>query len=56
MARNTSNQQGAESLHNALQKDHDGSILDNLGGFLNNAQSGPGAGILRHVLDHVGHR
>jgi len=50
MARNSSNQQGAESLHNALQKDHDGSILDNLGGFLTNSQSGPGAGILKHVL------
>ncbi len=50
MARNSSNQQGAESLHNALQKDHDGSILDNLGGFLSNSQSGPGAGILKHVL------
>ena len=50
MARNSSQQGGAESLHKALQKDHDGSILDNVGGFLQNSQSGPGAGILRHVL------
>lgn len=50
MARNSSNQQGAESLHKALQKDHDGSILDDIGGFLSNSQSGPGAGILKHVL------
>lgn len=50
MARNSSQQGGAESLHNALQKDHDGSILDNIGGFLQNSQSGPGASILKHVL------
>lgn len=50
MARNTSKPGGAEALLNALQKDHDGSILDNVGGFLQNAQSGPGAGILKHVL------
>ena len=50
MARNTSQQQGAESLLGALQKDHDGSILDDLGGFLQNSQAGPGAGILKHVL------
>ncbi len=50
MARNTSQQGGAESLLGALQNDHDGSILDNLGGFLQDSQSGPGAGILKHVL------
>jgi len=50
MARNASEPQGAQSLYNALVKDHDGSILDDLSGFLKNWQSGPGAGILRHVL------
>ena len=50
LAKNTSQSQGAESLHQALAKDHDGSILDDLGGFLQNANSGPGAGILKHVL------
>lgn len=50
MARNTSQQGGAESLLGALQKDHDGSILDDLGGFLSNSNAGPGAGILKHVL------
>jgi len=50
MQRNAADPQGAESLANALQRDHDGGILDDLMGFLGNAQQGPGAGILRHVL------
>ncbi len=50
LAKNSSNQQGAEALTNALQRDHDGSIFDNLSGFLGNAASGPGDGILKHVL------
>ncbi len=49
MANNTANEDGAASLHNALGA-HDGSILDNLGGFLGNYASGPGAGILGHIL------
>lgn len=47
---NAANPQGAEALASALQRNHDGSVLDNLGGFLNNFQQGPGAGILKHVL------
>ncbi len=47
---NSNNQQGAESLFNAVAKDHDGSILDDLPNFINNFQNGPGAGILKHVL------
>ncbi len=50
MARNSNRREGAEALHNALRRDHDGSLLDNLGGLLNNPNAGPGAGILRHVL------
>ncbi|GIW28661.1 MAG: DUF937 domain-containing protein [Meiothermus ruber] len=50
LQRNAADPQGAESLTNALQRDHDGGILDDLMGFLSNAQQGPGAGILRHVL------
>lgn len=50
LQRNAADPQGAESLANALQRDHDGAILDDLMGFLGNAQQGPGAGILRHVL------
>ena len=50
LARNSSTTTGAESLNQALAKDHDGSILDNLGGFLGNSESANGAGILGHVL------
>jgi len=50
LARNSASPDGANALHGALAKDHDGSILDDLGGFLGTAQSGPGGGILRHVL------
>lgn len=34
----------------ALDRNHDGSILDDVGGFLGNYASGPGAGILGHVF------
>ncbi len=50
LARNASQPQGAESLHNAINKDHDGSIFDNLMGYLGNPQTANGAGILGHVL------
>lgn len=33
LANNASTPQGAQSLNNALEQDHDGSILDNLGGL-----------------------
>lgn len=49
LANNSSTEEGAASLHNALG-DHDGSILGDLAGFLGNAASGPGAGILGHVF------
>jgi hypothetical protein len=50
LARNSSQGDGAQSLSKALAKDHDGSILDNLAGFLGNPSAGPGDGILRHAL------
>jgi hypothetical protein len=50
LARNASSAQGAQALHGAIEKDHDGSILDDVMGFLGNPQSGNGAGILGHVL------
>ncbi|MBO1437168.1 DUF937 domain-containing protein [Meiothermus sp. CFH 77666] len=53
LQRNAADPKGAESLAAALDRDHDGSVLDDLMGFLGQAQQGPGAGILRHVLgDH----
>ena len=50
LARNASQPQGAESLHQAINNDHDGSILDNVMGYLGNPQSENGAGILGHVF------
>ena len=50
LARNASQPQGAESLHQAINNDHDGSILSNLMGYLGNPQSANGAGILGHVF------
>ncbi|NLU40415.1 MAG: DUF937 domain-containing protein [Bacteroidales bacterium] len=50
LARNNSSAVGAESLRNAIARDHDGSLLDNLGDFLNNPAMANGAGILKHVL------
>ena len=50
LQRNASSQSGLDSLAGALDRDHDGSILDNLGGFLGNPQAGPGDGILGHLL------
>lgn len=50
LSRNAQSQDGAASLFNALKRDHDGSLLKDLGGFLGQAQSGPGEDILGHVF------
>jgi hypothetical protein len=51
LANNSSQQNGAENLHRALQNDHDGSILDNLSGYLGGGNAtANGAAILGHVL------
>ena len=56
LARNARQQQGRASLEAALEKDHDGSILDDVAGFINgsssfnNSRAANGAGILKHVL------
>lgn len=50
LARNSSKGDGAEALSKALDKDHDGSVLDNLSGLLGSPDAGAGAGILKHVL------
>ena len=50
LARNASQPQEAQNLHQAIATDHDGSILDNLRGYLGNPQSANGAGILGHVF------
>ena len=53
MNRNTNSSQGAGALAAALDRDHDGSLLDNLGGFLGGQLGGKqadGGGILGHIL------
>ena len=50
LARNASQPQEAQNLHQAVATDHDGSILDNIMGYLQNPQRANGAGILGHVF------
>ncbi len=56
MAKNAATPDGASALANALDNDHDGSLLDNLSGILGGAaqpqnnRAANGAGILKHVL------
>lgn len=51
MAKNASTPEGANSLSNALQKDHSPGLLDNVMGFLGDGgNESVGGGILGHVL------
>ncbi|HEX2641229.1 MAG TPA: DUF937 domain-containing protein, partial [Pyrinomonadaceae bacterium] len=57
LANNASTPQGAENLNNALEQDHDGGLLDNIGslsGMIFGGESAPreadAGGILGHVL------
>jgi len=50
LARNSSQPEGAQALHQAVASDHDGSILDNLTSYLGNPEAANGSGILGHVL------
>ena len=50
LARNASKPEGASALHAALEQDHDGSVLDNLSGFLATPDTDTGNGILKHLL------
>lgn len=57
MAKNVSSPQGANALLGALDKDHDGSVLDDIMGLVTgggaqsaNSRATNGAGILKHVL------
>ena len=50
LGKNTGTEKGAEELNNALEKKHDGSILDNLSGYLSNPDLKDGAGILNHLF------
>lgn len=52
LARNSQSADGLSALSGALDRDHDGSVLDDLAGFLGNSRAHDitGGGILRHVL------
>ncbi|MGK2864857.1 MAG: DUF937 domain-containing protein [Chitinophagaceae bacterium] len=47
---NTRSTSGANNFLDALDRDHDGSILDNINGHLQNPAKANGTGILKHVL------
>lgn len=57
VSKNASTPQGAEALNNALEKDHNGGLMDNLTSFLGSgptenvsARTENGSGILKHLL------
>ncbi len=51
LTKNSGNSDGASALLGALDRDHDGSILDNVTDFLGQSDSADtGAGILKHAL------
>ena len=50
LAGNARNREGATKLAEALERDHDGSILDDLPGFLSRGDTKDGEGILKHAL------
>lgn len=50
LSRNASRPEGAEALLGALTRDHDGSVLDNLGGFFGQPNLQDGESILGHVF------
>lgn len=51
LSRQSAQPAGAESLHRAVGRDHDGGVLDDLlGGIQSGALSGMGPGILKHIL------
>ena len=50
LAKNAGNRDGADALHRAVAKDHDGSILRDLDGYVGRPDTQTGDGILRHVL------
>lgn len=50
LQRNASNSGGAQQIFDAVAQDHDGSIFDHLGYFLNHAEAGSGEAILGHIF------
>lgn len=50
IANNTKSAEGAGGFLSALDRDHDGSILDDVGALFQNPEAFKGNGILQHVL------
>jgi hypothetical protein len=50
LARNSSTPEGASSLAGALDRDHDGSLLDDISGLVMSSGAGQGEGILGHIF------
>lgn len=50
LARNAASSQGAQSLASALERDHDGNVLNDLAGFLGRSPGGSASGILGHLF------
>ncbi len=50
LTRNAASSGGASALLGALDRDHDGSVLDDLVGFLGGGAGGADAGILGHIF------
>ncbi|WCL50446.1 DUF937 domain-containing protein [Leptospira sp. GIMC2001] len=50
MSKNSQEEKGAESLAKALAKDHDGSILENVAGYIEKSDLKEGQGILKHLI------
>jgi len=50
LGRNAESKDGAAALHDAIAKDHDGSVIDNLDTYVQNPDLDDGDGILKHAL------
>ncbi|AKS42403.1 DUF937 domain-containing protein [Wenzhouxiangella marina] len=50
LARNNRSEDGGQALARAVERDHDGSILDQLQGFFSSGETSMGERILGHVL------
>ena len=53
LSKNTGTEKGAQELNNALETKHDGSILNNLSGYLSNPDLKDGAGIFGSQTSNV---
>ena len=50
LSKNVRDPRGAEALYRAIERDHDGAVLNRIEDVIDYPESGPGAGILRHVF------